>query len=259
MHSLLHRTFTTTVAASRWAWRESVHFAYPQTCVHCEAGAEGMFCEACEAGWSATLAEPCCFACGRPVADAEAPCTWCGGNGRRRLDRVARLGVLNGPLQSAVIAQKYKSQWWIAERLADTLADRPMARSVLADAHVIVAVPLHWSRRVSRGYNQAAVIADMLGKRRGVPVVRPAVRHRRTLPQVRTKSMRERWENVRDAFRLTNPDAVAGKRVVIVDDVMTTGSTIGALARAIDPAGPEAISAVVLAVADPKHSDFERK
>ncbi|MEM6560827.1 MAG: phosphoribosyltransferase family protein [Planctomycetota bacterium] len=259
MHPGLHRTLSTTARAARWAWQESVHFAYPQRCVHCETTSDEMFCGECETDWSATLAEPCCLACGRPVADAEVQCVWCGGRGRRRLDRVARLGVLDGPLRSAVVAQKYRGQWWVAERLADALADLPAARSVLADTDVLVAVPLHWSRQMARGYNQAGVIADVLAKRRGLPVTTPAVRHRRTLPQVHATSARQRWTNVRDAFRLTNPDAIAGKRVVIVDDVMTTGSTVGALAKAIEPAQPAAVGAVVLAVADAKKSDFERK
>lgn len=234
----------------RTACRDAVEFLYPRQCLHCDAEAEGLFCTACAVEWDALRLKAACYGCGHSVADPELPCAWCHGKGRKHLHRVARLGKLDGPLRSAVLAQKYRGEWWVAEQLAEYLADSPPARSLLHDADVLVPVPLHPTRRFFRGFNQAEVVARVLARRFRKPVAFPVIRHRRTPPQVATLTPRQRWENVRDAFRLVDPMAVRARRVVVLDDVMTTGATIASVVRTLTPARPTQVSAVVLAVAE---------
>jgi ComF family protein len=128
---------------------------------------------------------------------------------------------------------------------------------LLTESEVIVPVPLHRLRQISRGYNQAEVIARRLASRCRVRLARPLVRLRNTESQTNMTSATQREENMRDAFALVNPRPIRGKNVVLVDDVMTTGATLRAVARALKPAKPASLCAIVLAVADPKGRDFQ--
>ena len=118
----------------------------------------------------------------------------------------------------------------------------------------IIPVPLHPFRHFQRGYNQADVIASRLGSTR---LLRPIKRLRNTPTQTHLHSHEKRIENLRHAFSLTDPESIAGQRVLVIDDVMTSGATLQSIARALVPAKPKSLHALVLAIADPKGRHFE--
>ena len=123
---------------------------------------------------------------------------------------------------------------------------------------MLVPVPLHPLRHFTRGYNQAVVVARYLSRELHKPVSRPLKRIRNTESQTNLRSRQKRIENLEDAFHLHSSASIHDKRVLIIDDVMTTGATLQSVARALKPANPAALDALVIAVADPKHQDFQR-
>ena len=193
-----------------------------------------------------------------PLADPEDPCPYCLGKGMRPFDRIARLGVFRDPIKHLIHRLKYHRRWPLAEYCAGRLREREPVKQLLADADCLVPVPLHRLRQISRGYNQADVLARALASR-PLRVVRPLVRLRHTETQTHLHSRAHREANLRDVFGLIDPAAVRGKRVVVVDDVLTTGATLRAVGRALRPARPASLCAIVIAIADPKGSDFQRK
>lgn len=152
---------------------------------------------------------------------------------------------------------KYHRRWAVGEMLADRLLASESAKSLMATADCLLPVPLHFRRQFGRGYNQSQVLARRIGKQCHVPVVRGVIRIRNTKTQTEIRSQKDRHDNVRGAFTLVNSNVVAGKHVVVVDDVMTSGATLQAVGRALLEAKPASISALVLAVADPKGRHFE--
>jgi predicted amidophosphoribosyltransferase len=102
------------------------------------------------------------------------------------------------------------------------------------------------------------VLAAALARRCGLKVARPVRRIRRTVSQTTIGSRTVREENVHGAFAARSGRSIAGKRVVVVDDVMTTAATLQAVGRALKPCAPAEMSAIVVAVADPKGHDFLR-
>ena len=111
----------------------------------------------------------------------------------------------------------------------------------------VVPVPLHWRKRWSRGFNQAELLARPIAKRRQIPVLR-ALRRKRSTEVQATLAVAGRRRNVQGAFeaRLN----VAGKRILLVDDVMTTGATASACAMALKRAGAKSVSLVTVARVD---------
>jgi ComF family protein len=144
-----------------------------------------------------------------------------------------------------VHAFKYRGATAYAPLLADLCKGALVRRP--ADADCLVPVPLHPTRLRQRGYNQAALLAAELARTQGLPVVGDAlVRTRSTRPQVEL-SAPQRRSNLRDAFECTTPTAVRGARVLLVDDVTTTGATLRACADALAAAGAARVMGVVVA------------
>ena len=123
----------------------------------------------------------------------------------------------------------------IAE-MAYPLLDNPDFKQ----CNMIVPVPLYWQRYMLRGYNQSEVLAKMLGKYLNIPVKSPLKRIRHTTRQA-TLNREERLKNLKGAFAVPKPEKVAGKIILLVDDVLTTGSTLHACAEALRQAGAKDI------------------
>jgi ComF family protein len=158
----------------------------------------------------------------------------------------AATGVHTGRLQQAVHALKYEQVPSLADTLGARLADRLQELGWEADA--LVPVPLHPDRLAQRGYNQAALLAQSAGNCLSLPVATNIVTRSRDTRQQAMLTRTERLDNMRNAFVATT-GGLEGKRYIIVDDVLTTGATLGACAAALKQAGAASIHAITVTTA----------
>ena len=134
----------------------------------------------------------------------------------------------------------------VAEEVGRALAATKRAQLLADSPQVIVPLPLHWRRRWTRGYNQSEAVARSLADELGLPLRLWLVRTKPT-PQQQALSATARWENVRGAFRVGLGAPVRGVRILLVDDVLTTGTTADAAATALAAAGAAQVRVAVLA------------
>lgn len=161
-------------------------------------------------------------------------------------DAAYTYGSYEGTLQKLIQLFKYSGIHPLARPLGGLLVDA-YPRSEQID--VIVPVPMHWWRRWTRGFNQAELLAKEVAGRTGVPVRDAARRRRWTTPQAGLSNSSRR-KNVSSSFEVPKPAAVRGLRVLLVDDVFTTGATVSACAAALKRAGARRVSVLTLARAD---------
>lgn len=148
--------------------------------------------------------------------------------------------VYEGPVRHAVVDLKYEGVHAAAEQLAGLMAEALDSWNGSTD--VIVPVPLHRSRRRSRGYNQSALLARAYARRTGLLVDESLlIRTRATVAQASGLSHQERLANVHGAFAARQPERVKGRAILLIDDVVTTGATIKACARALREADASAV------------------
>lgn len=210
---------------------------FPPRCAAC--GAYGSFlCSSCID--SLPLVEhPFCPVCAQPQRH-DALCADC------RTQRPAFAGArapyrYEGAARKAVLALKYNHLAAVAEPMGKLLSDYLMDSPVRSSVDVIVPVPLHRTRQRQRGYNQAALLASRMGRACGLPVSEGVLaRVRSTPPQVRASNLTQRRRNVADAFAC-HDDSLRGASVLVIDDVMTTGATLDACARALRAAGARSV------------------
>jgi len=211
------------------AWLGLRDWIWPDLCWLCSASAVDGFCVNCR---QQLIQDPgrACPRCTSSLAaeawlDLENGCPRCA---QRALafQGAYRLGLYEGLLRDAILEMKHARGELLAYRLGELWArERPPAwRGPTPD--VVLSLPLHRSKRWQRGYDQAAALAEgfaaVLQRPRYNGVLR---RVRATVSQVEMTSPTARWENVRGAFEVIRPDAIQGKRIVLIDDVLTTGAT----------------------------------
>lgn len=205
---------------------------FPRRCAGCGRLGDWL-CAACRGGL-VPIGEPVCGRCGR--AGVVGPsCSRCRVT-LTAIDGIRAGYVLVGPARQAVHRLKYNGIAALAEPMGALLAAH-LARQPLP-SELLVPVPLHPRRLKARGYNQAARLAAHLGEQTGLPVVEALVRARETPPQVQVGTLAARRQNVAGAFAgAAALAAVRGRRVLVVDDVVTTGSTLDACATVLKAAG----------------------
>ena len=212
----------------------------PAECLVCQGSAgkdDALICDLCRRRWRPVSA-PWCDRCGQPKVD-DLPCRLCAA-WPAALSR-ARSGVwLDEGARKGVHALKY-SGWW---RVAAQLARAMTGLEPLAEGIILVPVPLAPKRLATRGYNQAERLAAALSELTGHPVADAALARRRETPTQTALTPEERRVNVSGAFA---GSGVKGRCAVLVDDVLTTGATLGACAEALVAAGAAQVEAVTFA------------
>lgn len=210
---------------------------YPKSCAGC--GSRGRWlCDRCDVPAARFLA-PVCSGCGIPIASGVCRCQELPPG----IVAVRSVGPYRGWVGGAIRQIKYHGEWARVSHLGPLLAE---AVDGVHPLDCIVPVPLHPARLKQRGFNQSEKLADVLAAAIEVPVGRPLARTRRTGAQARLGAG-ERRENVRGAFAPVPGVDVIGKSVLLIDDVITTGSTLGECAEILRAAGASRVT--VLAVA----------
>jgi len=233
----------------------AVRLLWPDTCIACGTNAPTQrgLCEDCGRQLVFLAALEYCPRCGstlgRGIPAGGDGCAACP-EVAFRFDRAVRVGPYAECLRSAIHQAKYRRRGHGLGELAALLAEAVSARCQGRRPDVVMAVPMHWLRRLRRGQNHSAGLAEGVARRLGVPLGDGLVRTRNTPPQVGLPASR-RAENVRGAFRVYHPRTLAGAGVLLIDDVMTTGATVNEVARALLAAGAEHVTVAVLARAEP--------
>jgi ComF family protein len=212
--------------------------------------------QARQAGWRADRPEHYCRRCGATMPRAGTTARGCAFCVDQNLawDRIVRLGPYRPPLSQWIIAMKFHRRWAWAPWFGRELAAAADGHDSPPERTLVCPVPLHLVRRVGRGYNQAHLIAAAFARQRHWKLAPLLRRPRYTRPQTNLPASR-RAANVQRAFAL-RPVDLDGYDVWLIDDVRTTGATLGACARLLRAAGARRITAAVVAVADPHGADF---
>jgi ComF family protein len=211
-------------------------------CAACGAPATPL-CAAC----SASLVElgPACPRCAEPTGEHAVTCRRCAVD-PLPLDRVVAAWRFGGQLASAIRRLKFGNRAHISRDVAPLWAPVLAAAVAERDA-IVVPVPLHWRRRWTRGYDHAWLLARHACALAGIAAPVRALRRICHGPAQSTLPAAERARNVQGAFAARSAGAIAGRAVVLIDDVMTTGATLAAAARPLRRAGATSVTALVLA------------
>jgi ComF family protein len=229
---------------------------YPQPCAVCgrivEARADGVACSACWAATRIFSAEDfVCWKCGIPapatIAEEHRREVHCRRCTDEHFTAARACGDYEGSLRASILALKREAH--VSQRLQQLLLETQQ-RAPLNSATRIIPVPLHPQRERERGFNQAAVLGRALAHLTGLPFDEWSLA--RTVHTERHRAgmdARARRESVADAFKVERPRLIENERVLLVDDVFTTGATVSACAGALEEAG--ALEVLVLTVARP--------
>jgi ComF family protein len=233
-------------------WARFVDCLFPPLCHSCREplhdSRKVRLCDSCLAGVT-PLESPLCPLCGYPFLHASCSDHLCGACTLASPSFDAARGALlfDGPVRELIHQFKYSGKTMLRRPLALLSADHLGQFVSESRPDMIIPVPLHKKRLRQRGFNQAILLGEIFAGRWQLPLLRNHLRRVRwTEPQVNL-SATERLENVRGAFAVSGASDFSGKRILLVDDVYTTGSTVKECAKILKHAGAETVNVVTVA------------
>jgi ComF family protein len=228
----------------------ALNLFFPPRCVACGGAVEraGTLCAACFAALH-ILGDPACARCGFPFEYDPGAGALCGACLEKEPPYARGWAVLryDDAVAGFVARLKYADRTDLAPFCGRLMAAH--GQRVLEGAEYLVPVPLHWRRMALRRYNQSLLLARCVARHTGIPLLADGMKRTRHTPPQASLTRRERLENVRGAFAVASRrrPQIAGRVVVLVDDVMTTGATLRACARALAQAKAAEVRILTLA------------
>ena len=250
------RTFALAKQAVTFTLQSLNQLFWPPVCINCRESiceTDNSLCQNCWDELLSCAGADYCPRCGRDVskfAVLESICPDCQGK-ETRFDQIARAGVYAQSLQKMILS--FKNNRTELDSVLGFLANSALQGSgFYNDIELFIPVPLHWSRRLVRGYNQSQLLVRKL-KHPTAKISTDLVRIRRTKFQTSFDDSKA-WEarraaNVAGAFAVRYRHSLANRKICLVDDIKTTGATLNECARALKRAGASKVFALVLAVA----------
>ena len=235
-------------------WTGLVDIVFPRNCVLCRAyhpaTARDPLCPACRASlpWNTP---PFCIRCARHLeaVSEESLCPSCRAH-PPHFDEGWALVRYEGPAREILHKFKFQDKTSL-RRTFKTLLGQFMARYELAfpGDPLVIPVPLHGVRLRERGYNQAALLAAGVAEELSLSLREDILQRARFTPRQSELGAKDRWTNIQGAFRIKNPAAIAGRAVILVDDVLTTAATASEAAKTLKDAGASRVTLITLAIA----------
>lgn len=196
-----------------------------------------------------------CLRCGTPLHSLADYCLTCKNN--KRYFAMARAPlVYKDKVAGAIKRFKYENKRYMAKYFANFMAEEfERNKNEIGEIDFLIPVPLHEEKEKERGFNQSKLLADELSKMIGIPVLDGnLIRVKNTQTQTEL-SYKERQENLEKAFKVLNWREIKGKRIVLIDDVLTTGSTLNHCAHVLSNSGAAAVYALTAATTDSERED----
>ena len=231
-----------------------LNLIYPDRCFVCSVAiARRQDCGICSVCWNKALAlrinPPRCSSCGLPFQSFDDDSEHLCGNCILRVPPYSgarSFGYYTAELSSVIRELKFNGRRNTVRLLAPLLAGTFLMNWNREDFDALVPVPLHPRRRRERGYNQSELLTRCVARQLTLPCCEGLARVRPTAPQVGLTDS-QRQENVRNAFRCCNAGQISGRRILLVDDVMTTGATVASAAQALLDGGALRVSVLTVA------------
>lgn len=218
-------------------------FLKEENCLLCGSH-QGPICTACQSAYFLPDAARC-FSCGKLVAADKEQCRDCrDGKGPKGLTKTTALGHYTGAWKEFIQKVKFKGQPYLLASVTEYIT--AWAVKNLPPPDGVVPVPMHFSRLRERGFNQAEALASLLSRHLGIEYMPVLVRIRDTVPQA-ALNRKERLQNLQGAFQVQTGIKLEGKSLWLVDDVTTTGATLGECAGELLGKGAVNVYAICLA------------
>ncbi|MGF1579675.1 MAG: ComF family protein [Gemmataceae bacterium] len=243
--------FTSIYSYTNHLIRGASHLLFPKACWFCGTAQppEGRaFCDECHIALITESDKVCpwCAMSIGPFVNVDKGCTWCRPR-KLAFSGAVRLGTYDGIRKTIVLRMKHKTGEALAEVVGRIWAKESSRRLREWEPEIVVPIPLHWRRRLRRGYNQAETLARAIAQGLGVVCWSRCLRRDRNTPRQTTRNTPlDRLMNMKNAFEHRSSHLVKGRRIVLVDDVMTTGATMNEAATTLKDAGAERVIVAVL-------------
>ena len=238
-------------------WSSALNFVYPPECLFCGVeicGLGSVFCDPCIDRLKPVAQHECprCGVAVGPYTDLTNGCGQCR-KLRFAFDRVIRLGLYDGEMRTACLRAKASGGSNVARGLANLLVDEKQSLFLDTAADLIVPVPEHWTRRIFHQHYAAESLSHQISRRLGIRLTRSVLIKKRRTPKQATSPTTQRRQQQRGSFMVRRQSDIRDKTILLVDDILTTGSTADAAAQTLKAAGARRVIVAVIAVSPLQH------